>query len=200
MLTALFCVLDLTDFYDWLILMIDGERGKPSIHSLDWYCNLTNTFLMNFNHSFRLKRTIEFVTWSCRGSCRNSWTWWIFMPVCLRLQYLHENGVVHRDLKPENLLYATSAPDAPLKIGMDLSLCFLSRTCILMGYSLVGNVYGFYRFLVCVPVTVFVGRTPVRLLSCGFDLFSWFWAVENHGRPGDHENGVRDSRILWWAC
>uniref|UniRef100_A0A6Q2Y5M8 Calcium/calmodulin-dependent protein kinase type IV n=1 Tax=Esox lucius TaxID=8010 RepID=A0A6Q2Y5M8_ESOLU len=31
--------------------------------------------------------------------------------------YLHENGVVHRDLKPENLLYATSAPDAPLKIA-----------------------------------------------------------------------------------
>lgn len=33
------------------------------------------------------------------------------------IQYLHENGVVHRDLKPENLLYATAAPDAPLKIG-----------------------------------------------------------------------------------
>uniref|UniRef100_A0A8C1LKH0 Calcium/calmodulin-dependent protein kinase type IV n=1 Tax=Cyprinus carpio TaxID=7962 RepID=A0A8C1LKH0_CYPCA len=33
------------------------------------------------------------------------------------LHYLHENGVVHRDLKPENLLYATSAPDAPLKIA-----------------------------------------------------------------------------------
>uniref|UniRef100_A0A8K9UFV6 Calcium/calmodulin-dependent protein kinase IV n=1 Tax=Oncorhynchus mykiss TaxID=8022 RepID=A0A8K9UFV6_ONCMY len=31
--------------------------------------------------------------------------------------YLHENGVVHRDLKPENLLYATAAPDAPLKIA-----------------------------------------------------------------------------------
>uniref|UniRef100_A0A8B9JZA4 Protein kinase domain-containing protein n=1 Tax=Astyanax mexicanus TaxID=7994 RepID=A0A8B9JZA4_ASTMX len=31
--------------------------------------------------------------------------------------YLHEHGVVHRDLKPENLLYATSAPDAPLKIA-----------------------------------------------------------------------------------
>ena len=37
------------------------------------------------------------------------------------MQYLHENGVVHRDLKPENLLYATSAPDAPLKIGESLS-------------------------------------------------------------------------------
>ncbi|XP_051690505.2 calcium/calmodulin-dependent protein kinase type IV isoform X3 [Oryctolagus cuniculus] len=31
--------------------------------------------------------------------------------------YLHENGIVHRDLKPENLLYATPAPDAPLKIA-----------------------------------------------------------------------------------
>ncbi|KAG9353653.1 hypothetical protein JZ751_011775 [Albula glossodonta] len=34
--------------------------------------------------------------------------------------YLHENGVVHRDLKPENLLYATSAPDAPLKIAPEI--------------------------------------------------------------------------------
>ncbi|POI31908.1 hypothetical protein CIB84_004341, partial [Bambusicola thoracicus] len=31
--------------------------------------------------------------------------------------YLHANGIVHRDLKPENLLYATPAPDAPLKIA-----------------------------------------------------------------------------------
>uniref|UniRef100_A0AAY5K952 Calcium/calmodulin-dependent protein kinase type IV n=1 Tax=Esox lucius TaxID=8010 RepID=A0AAY5K952_ESOLU len=36
---------------------------------------------------------------------------------CVGVGYLHENGVVHRDLKPENLLYATSAPDAPLKIA-----------------------------------------------------------------------------------
>lgn len=35
----------------------------------------------------------------------------------LFFQYLHANGIVHRDLKPENLLYATPAPDAPLKIG-----------------------------------------------------------------------------------
>ncbi|KAJ6669736.1 hypothetical protein lerEdw1_000285 [Lerista edwardsae] len=32
-------------------------------------------------------------------------------------EYLHANGIVHRDLKPENLLYATPAPDAPLKIA-----------------------------------------------------------------------------------
>lgn len=37
------------------------------------------------------------------------------------VQYLHENGIVHRDLKPENLLYATPAPDAPLKIGKKVS-------------------------------------------------------------------------------
>ncbi|EGV91838.1 Calcium/calmodulin-dependent protein kinase type IV, partial [Cricetulus griseus] len=34
--------------------------------------------------------------------------------------YLHENGIVHRDLKPENLLYATPAPDAPLKIAPEI--------------------------------------------------------------------------------
>ncbi|KAJ7417694.1 calcium/calmodulin dependent protein kinase IV [Willisornis vidua] len=34
-----------------------------------------------------------------------------------RESYLHANGIVHRDLKPENLLYATPAPDAPLKIA-----------------------------------------------------------------------------------
>ncbi|NWI22662.1 KCC4 kinase, partial [Sula dactylatra] len=34
-----------------------------------------------------------------------------------RAVYLHANGIVHRDLKPENLLYATPAPDAPLKIA-----------------------------------------------------------------------------------
>lgn len=39
------------------------------------------------------------------------------------VQYLHENGIVHRDLKPENLLYATPAPDAPLKIGEAISWC-----------------------------------------------------------------------------
>ncbi|NWR21398.1 KCC4 kinase, partial [Emberiza fucata] len=33
------------------------------------------------------------------------------------VSYLHANGIVHRDLKPENLLYATPAPDAPLKIA-----------------------------------------------------------------------------------
>ncbi|XP_031465774.1 calcium/calmodulin-dependent protein kinase type IV isoform X2 [Phasianus colchicus] len=42
--------------------------------------------------------------------------------------YLHANGIVHRDLKPENLLYATPAPDAPLKIGISLyCLCAILR-------------------------------------------------------------------------
>uniref|UniRef100_A0A674KAD4 Calcium/calmodulin-dependent protein kinase type IV n=1 Tax=Terrapene triunguis TaxID=2587831 RepID=A0A674KAD4_9SAUR len=36
---------------------------------------------------------------------------------CSPYNYLHANGIVHRDLKPENLLYATPAPDAPLKIA-----------------------------------------------------------------------------------
>ncbi|XP_021235978.1 calcium/calmodulin-dependent protein kinase type IV isoform X2 [Numida meleagris] len=38
----------------------------------------------------------------------------VFFHYC---KYLHANGIVHRDLKPENLLYATPAPDAPLKIA-----------------------------------------------------------------------------------
>uniref|UniRef100_A0A8C3Y768 Calcium/calmodulin dependent protein kinase IV n=1 Tax=Catharus ustulatus TaxID=91951 RepID=A0A8C3Y768_CATUS len=36
------------------------------------------------------------------------------------VSYLHANGIVHRDLKPENLLYATPAPDAPLKIAPEI--------------------------------------------------------------------------------
>jgi len=39
---------------------------------------------------------------------------------------LHMAGIMHRDLKPQNLLYATKAPDAPLKIA-DFGLgCFFS--------------------------------------------------------------------------
>jgi len=33
------------------------------------------------------------------------------------LSYLHAKGIVHRDLKPENLLYASPAPDAPIKLA-----------------------------------------------------------------------------------
>lgn len=50
---------------------------------------------------------------------------------CVFGQYLHENGVVHRDLKPENLLYATSAPDAPLKIGGCVSQYTVGFTTII---------------------------------------------------------------------
>ncbi|XP_003504254.1 calcium/calmodulin-dependent protein kinase type IV isoform X1 [Cricetulus griseus] len=45
--------------------------------------------------------------------------------------YLHENGIVHRDLKPENLLYATPAPDAPLKIA-DFGLSKIVEHQVLM--------------------------------------------------------------------
>jgi len=37
--------------------------------------------------------------------------------MCDALKYLHEKKVVHRDLKPENILYASTAPDADLKIA-----------------------------------------------------------------------------------
>ncbi|XP_029413504.1 calcium/calmodulin-dependent protein kinase type IV [Nannospalax galili] len=49
----------------------------------------------------------------------------------LFLSYLHENGIVHRDLKPENLLYATPAPDAPLKIA-DFGLSKIVEHQVLM--------------------------------------------------------------------
>nr|XP_045755777.2 calcium/calmodulin-dependent protein kinase type IV [Mirounga angustirostris] len=48
-----------------------------------------------------------------------------------KLKYLHENGIVHRDLKPENLLYATPAPDAPLKIA-DFGLSKIVEHQVLM--------------------------------------------------------------------
>ncbi|XP_070318795.1 calcium/calmodulin-dependent protein kinase type IV isoform X2 [Odocoileus virginianus] len=49
----------------------------------------------------------------------------------LKKTYLHENGIVHRDLKPENLLYATPAPDAPLKIA-DFGLSKIVEHQVLM--------------------------------------------------------------------
>ncbi|ERE81544.1 calcium/calmodulin-dependent protein kinase type IV [Cricetulus griseus] len=51
--------------------------------------------------------------------------------VPLYQEYLHENGIVHRDLKPENLLYATPAPDAPLKIA-DFGLSKIVEHQVLM--------------------------------------------------------------------
>lgn len=50
------------------------------------------------------------------------------------VQYLHENGIVHRDLKPENLLYATPAPDAPLKIGKKVFKSFRAEDVCSMGF------------------------------------------------------------------
>ena len=32
------------------------------------------------------------------------------------LAYCHRRGIVHRDLKPENIVYASTLPDAPLKL------------------------------------------------------------------------------------
>lgn len=41
----------------------------------------------------------------------------LFRQLCDALKYLARLGVTHGDLKPENLLFATPAPDAPLKIA-----------------------------------------------------------------------------------
>ncbi|XP_015992737.1 calcium/calmodulin-dependent protein kinase type IV isoform X1 [Rousettus aegyptiacus] len=88
--------------------------------------------------------------------------------------YLHENGIVHRDLKPENLLYATPAPDAPLKIA-DFGLSKIVEHQVLMktvcgtpGYCapeiLRGCAYGPEVDMWSVGVITYI-------LLCGFEPF-----------------------------
>ncbi|XP_067105886.1 calcium/calmodulin-dependent protein kinase type IV [Osmerus mordax] len=88
--------------------------------------------------------------------------------------YLHENGVVHRDLKPENLLYATSAPDASLKIA-DFGLSkiiddqvTMKTVCGTPGYCapeiLCGCAYGPEVDMWSVGVITYI-------LLCGFEPF-----------------------------
>ena len=40
----------------------------------------------------------------------------IFNQIMSAVAYCHEKGIVHRDLKLENILFATDAPDSPIKI------------------------------------------------------------------------------------
>ncbi|XP_058847692.1 calcium/calmodulin-dependent protein kinase type IV-like isoform X1 [Acipenser ruthenus] len=113
--------------------------------------------------------------------------------------YLHENGVVHRDLKPENLLYATSAPDAPLKIA-DFGLSkivddqvTMKTVCGTPGYCapeiLRGTAYGPEVDMWSVGVITYIllcGFEPFydergdqymfkKILNCEYDFVSPWW-------------------------
>ncbi|XP_043920410.1 calcium/calmodulin-dependent protein kinase type IV [Protopterus annectens] len=112
--------------------------------------------------------------------------------------YLHEHGVVHRDLKPENLLYATPAPDAPLKIA-DFGLSkivddqAMKTVCGTPGYCapeiLRGCAYGPEVDMWSVGVITYIllcGFEPFfdergdqymfkRILNCDYDFVSPWW-------------------------
>ncbi|XP_040277550.1 calcium/calmodulin-dependent protein kinase type IV isoform X1 [Bufo bufo] len=113
--------------------------------------------------------------------------------------YLHENGIVHRDLKPENLLYATPAPDAPLKIA-DFGLSkivddqvAMKTVCGTPGYCapeiLRGCAYGPQVDMWSVGIITYIllcGFEPFydergdqymfkRILNCDYDFVSPWW-------------------------
>ncbi|NWT56305.1 KCC4 kinase, partial [Erythrocercus mccallii] len=115
------------------------------------------------------------------------------------VSYLHANGIVHRDLKPENLLYATPAPDAPLKIA-DFGLSkivedhmTMKTVCGTPGYCapeiLRGCAYGPEVDMWSLGIITYIllcGFEPFydergdqymfkRILSCEYDFVSPWW-------------------------
>ncbi|XP_058025439.1 calcium/calmodulin-dependent protein kinase type IV isoform X2 [Ahaetulla prasina] len=113
--------------------------------------------------------------------------------------YLHSNGIVHRDLKPENLLYATPAPDAPLKIA-DFGLSkivadhvTMKTVCGTPGYCapeiLRGCAYGSEVDMWSIGIITYIllcGFEPFydergdqymfkRILNCEYDFVSPWW-------------------------
>ncbi|XP_039221256.1 calcium/calmodulin-dependent protein kinase type IV isoform X4 [Crotalus tigris] len=113
--------------------------------------------------------------------------------------YLHANGIVHRDLKPENLLYATPAPDAPLKIA-DFGLSkivadhvTMKTVCGTPGYCapeiLRGCAYGSEVDMWSIGIITYIllcGFEPFydergdqymfkRILNCEYDFVSPWW-------------------------
>ncbi|NWY42471.1 KCC4 kinase, partial [Sylvia atricapilla] len=102
------------------------------------------------------------------------------------VSYLHANGIVHRDLKPENLLYATPAPDAPLKIA-DFGLSKIVEDHVTM--KTVCGTPGYCGMLFCylhLLLKLLCGFEPFydergdqymfkRILSCEYDFVSPWW-------------------------
>ncbi|NXD17513.1 KCC4 kinase, partial [Nothocercus nigrocapillus] len=102
--------------------------------------------------------------------------------------YLHANGIVHRDLKPENLLYATPAPDAPLKIA-DFGLSkivedqvTMKTVCGTPGYCapeiLRGCAYGPEVDMWSLGIITYILGDQYmfkRILNCEYDFVSPWW-------------------------
>ncbi|XP_039221257.1 calcium/calmodulin-dependent protein kinase type IV isoform X5 [Crotalus tigris] len=95
--------------------------------------------------------------------------------------YLHANGIVHRDLKPENLLYATPAPDAPLKIA-DFGLSkivadhvTMKTVCGTPGYCapeiLRGCAYGSEVDMWSIGIITYILFFSFACRLCGFEPF-----------------------------
>ncbi|XP_032297101.1 calcium/calmodulin-dependent protein kinase type IV isoform X3 [Coturnix japonica] len=92
-----------------------SSSGSASRPAPDYWIDGSNKDTLT--HYFDLESELGRGATSIVYRCRQKGTQKQYAIKKLKKTYLHANGIVHRDLKPENLLYATPAPDAPLKIA-----------------------------------------------------------------------------------